>query len=86
MLINSDSNCSRQRKGCRFKSVSELLNYLLESDNKHGFYLLTTKGPFIRLSMQSSKKSAEQRQKRLRCNWSWANVYRFCWMALKPVH
>ena len=32
------------------------------------------------------KKSREQRPKRLLCNWSWANLYRFCCIASKPVH
>jgi len=35
------------------------------------------KGLFIGLPMQSMEKSAERRQKRLRCNWSWANLHRF---------
>jgi len=44
---------------------------------------MSVKSPFIELPMQSSEKSAEQRQKRSRCNWFWANVYRFCCMVLK---
>jgi len=45
------------------------------------------KGNFTGLLMQFLEKSVEQREKRwLPCNWSWANVYRFCCMALDPVH
>jgi len=29
-------------------------------------------------------KSAEQHQKRLLCNWSWANVYRFRFIHSEP--
>jgi len=59
------------------------LGFLLYDLGYLNAHWMSLKSPIIGLLMQSSEESAEQR---LRCNWFWANLHRFCCMALKPVH